>query len=223
MQNLNQFIKKILLSFEQSQTHIKYNAVYLWNDGPSNAKQITLSFGITEYGNLKPFIEQYCHQNGKYTKDFLKYIPLITKQPLAGDTNFINLLKESAQDIIMQQCQEKAFESMYIQPALNWCNTSNLILPLSKTVIADSFLQSGSILTSLRNKFSAKIPAHGGDEKEWVTSYCNIRKSWLANHSRKILNNTVYRPDFFISLLKEEDWNLTQETYIANGVKIVAS
>ena len=123
----------------------------------------------------------------------------------------------------MQQCQEQAFDSMYITPALAWCSKNNLILPLSQAVIADSFLQSGSILSSIQNTFSAKLPVNGGDEKDWITSYCNARKNWLTNHSRKILHNTVYRMDFFLSIIKNNDWNLEQKKYIANDVKIVAN
>lgn len=223
MNNLTDFIKKILLAFEQSRTTIKYDDVYKYEDGPNDIKQITLSFGITEYGNLKNFIKEYCLKNGRYSKDFNSYIPLIGTKSLAQDTSFINLLKESASDPVMQQCQEQAFDSMYITPALAWCSKNNLILPLSQAVIADSFLQSGSILSSIQNTFSAKLPVNGGDEKDWITSYCNARKNWLTNHSRKILHNTVYRMDFFLSIIKNNDWNLEQKKYIANDVKIVAN
>jgi chitosanase len=222
MNDLSSLIKKVLLAFEQSRTSIRYEAVYLWDDGPKNIKQITLSFGITEHGNLKKFIDQYIQQNGRYAKDFAKYTSLIGKQSLVSDNNFINLLKESAQDPTMQQCQEKAFDSMYITPALNWCSKNNLILPLSKLVIADSFLHSGSILTQIRNAFKAKIPSNGGDEKEWITQYCQARRQWLSTHSRKDLHKTVYRPNFLLSLIVKNDWHLNESIYVANGVKIVA-
>ena len=215
-------IKKILLAFEQSRTSIKYDSVYLFDDGPKNVKQITLSFGITEYGNLKKFLEQYC-QTGKFADQFTKYIPLIGIQPLASNSDFIKLLKESAQDPIMQQCQEKAFDNMYITPALVWCSNNKLELPLSKAIIADSFLQSGSILRVVRNMFAATLPTAGGTEQEWVTAYTNSRRKWLANHSRKILNKTTYRMDFFIDLIKNNDWHLSATFYRANGVKIVAN
>ena len=224
MNNLRQFIKQVLLAFEQSSTTIKYNKVYKYHDGPGDIEQITLSFGITEYGNLKKFIKTYCEKNGKYADAFSKYIPNIGVKPLNNDTTFINLLKESAEeDSIMRDCQEEAYDSMYITPAFAWCDKNNLYLPLSKLVIADSFLQSGSILSTIRNMFSEKIPTAGGDEKKWVEAYCRNRRSWLANHSRKDLHNTVYRMDLMLSLIKQADWNLTQPLYNANGVKVVAS
>jgi chitosanase len=223
MADVTQFIKKVLLAFEQSRTSIKYDSIYIYKDGPDNREQITLSFGITEYGNLKKFLQEYCNKDGKHTKDFLEYIPNIGVKPLVTNSSFITLLKESAKDPVMQQCQEHAYDSMYITPALKWCEKNQLILPLSKLVIADSFLHSGSILSKIRNSFSAKIPANGGDEKVWVEQYCNARRQWLATHSRTDLRKTVYRMNFMISVIKKNDWELTQPFYVANGVKIVAN
>lgn len=223
MTDITQFIKKVLLAFEQSRTTIKYNAVYVYNDGPKDIKQITLSFGITEYGNLKKFLQEYCSKEGQYADQFATYIPVIGSKALASNTEFINLLKKSAEDPIMQQCQEDAFDSMYITPALSWCREKGLSLPLSQLVISDSFLQSGSILKCIREKFSATLPVAGGDEREWVHSYCKARKEWLVNHSRKALNSTFYRMNFMLSVIDADDWNLASSVYIANDVKIVAN
>jgi chitosanase len=63
---------------------------------------------------------------------------------------------------------------------------------------------------------------NGGNEKVWVESYCKARRSWLANHSRKILNKTVYRMDFMIDRIEKGDWELTQSPFNANGVKIIS-
>ena len=56
-------IKKILLAFEQSSSTIKYDKVYVYEDGPNDIKQITVSFGVTEYGNLKKLIKSYGFKN----------------------------------------------------------------------------------------------------------------------------------------------------------------
>jgi len=110
---------------------------------------------------------------------------------------------------------------MYITPAHNWCNTNNLTLPLSRLVISDSFLQSGSILTTIRNMFSETLPPTG-DERAWIKAYCTARKEWLANHSRKALHSTVYRMNFMLKCIEKNDWNLLDNIYVANDVKIVA-
>lgn len=218
--NTKSLIKKILLAFEQSSTSIKYDKIYLWNDGPSKIKQITVSFGITEYGNLKGLITNYCDKKGKSFEKFNPYINQIGKTPLANNDEFIKLLKESGSDPVMQMVQEQAFDKLYIDPAYNFCLTNGFQENLSKLVICDSYLHSGSILQFLRNKFPTSVPNKGGDERKWIYEYCNVRRDWLANHSSKILNKTVYRMDFMLSRLKRGDWQLTNPPYNANGVLI---
>lgn len=213
-------IKKILLAFEQSSPTIKYDKVYVYEDGPNNIKQITVSFGVTEYGNLKKLIKSYCFKNGKYSEEFTSYIPSIGVKSLVKNTDFITLLKESASDPVMQETQEEAYEEMYINPAYAFCDKNNFKEELSKLVICDSYLQSGSILSLLRNMFSERPPINGGDEKIWIESYCKARRNWLANHSRTILNKTVYRVDFMLDRIKKGDWSLSQSPFVANGVKI---
>ena len=130
-------------------------------------------------------------------------------------------LREAGDDVVMQMCQESAFDEMYINPAMRWCDRSKLTLPLSQLVIADSFLQSGSILATLRNKFPEKLPSLGGNEKRWIESYCIVRKDWLGTHSRKILNKTVYRPNFMLECIEADDWSLDRAAYNANGLKVL--
>jgi chitosanase len=213
-------IKKILLAFEQSSPTIKYDKVYVYEDGPNDIKQITVSFGVTEYGNLKKLIKSYCFKNGKYSEEFAPYIPSIGVKSLVKNTDFITLLKESASDPVMQETQEEAYEEMYINPAYAFCDKNNFKEELSKLVICDSYLQSGSVLSLLRNMFSERPPINGGDEKIWIESYCKARRNWLANHSRTILNKTVYRVDFMLDRIKKGDWSLSQSPFVANGVKI---
>lgn len=216
----NNLIKQVLLAFEQSSTSIKYDKVYVMKDGPNNIEQVTLSFGVTEYGNLKTLLQSYVVAKGALSKDVEAYVAKVGKQPLANNTKFIDLLKAAGKDPVMQQCQEAAYESMYIAPAMKWCDKNKLVLNLSKLVIADSFLQSGSILMSIRNKFAENLPLVGGDEKKWIESYCIVRNDWLANHTRKILNKTTYRTGMMLKLIEAGDWDLSAPKYVANGVKI---
>jgi chitosanase len=216
--NTKSLIKKILLAFEQSSTSIKYDKIYLWNDGPDKIKQITVSFGVTEYGNLKGLIKNYCDKQGKYSEKFNPYLDKIGKTSLANNQEFINLLKESASDPLMQIVQEQAFDNLYIDPAYNFALQNGFQENLSKLVICDSYLHSGSILQFLRNKFATKVPSKGGDERKWIYEYCNVRKDWLKKHSNKILNNTVYRMDFMLDRLSKGDWQLCNPPYNVNGV-----
>jgi len=213
-------IKKILLAFEQSSTTIKYNQIYKYDDGPNDIKQITVSFGITEYGNLRNFIKSYVFSGGVHSKFFSDYIDKIGRVSLVHDDAFVGKLKEAASDPKMQECQEKAYDEMYIDPAYAFCEKNGLVKNLSKLVVADSYLHSGSILSALRNSFSESVPVNGGNEQKWIECYCKARKTWLANHSRKILHNTVYRMDFMINRIEKGDWDLTQSPFVANDVKI---
>lgn len=214
--NAKDLIKQILLSFEQSSTKIKYNKIYTFEDGPNDITQITLSFGITEYGNLKQLIKNYCLKNGPLTTEFTPYIPKIGVTSLVYDKKFIDLLVKAGNDSVMQLCQEEAYDSMYINPAFAWCDKNKFKYDLSRLVVCDSYLQSGCILQFLRKRFPATVD----NEKEWVKQYCETRRNWLETHSRVILNKTVYRMDFMLNLIKKDDWDLTQPSYNANGVII---
>jgi len=213
-------IKKVLLAFEQSSTSIKYDKIYLYDDGPNDIKQITVSFGITEWGNLKQLINSYIKLNGNLTEKFKPYLSQIMVKSLVTDKAFIDLLKESGKDPVMQMCQERIFDEKYIDPAYNFCLTNKLETPLSKLVIADSYLHSGSILSFLRNKFSEKVPVNGGNEKAWTESYCKARREWLSNHTREVLRKTIYRMNFMLDRITDNDWDLSKGSYNANGVTV---
>jgi chitosanase len=214
-------IKKFLLAMEQSATRIKYDSFYYFNDGPNDIKQITVSFGITEFGNLKKLVEKYLKMGGP-VKGLESYLPKIGKEQLVTDYKFIELLKTACKDNVMIMCQEEAFNDYYINPAFEWCEKNKLVLPLSKFVICDSYLQSGSILPFLRNKFPETVPVNGGNEKIWVESYIDVRHEWLKTHSRKILNKTIYRTAFSKELIKKNDWKLDSKSYVLNGVFVEA-
>ena len=105
---------------------------------------------------------------GKYTDKFTPYVSKIGVESLVGDDSFISLLKESASDPMMQHAQEAAYDSMYIDPAYGFCDKHGIKLGLSKLVICDSYLHSGSVPNIVRNMFSAKLPVDGGDEKTFT-------------------------------------------------------
>lgn len=214
-------IKKILLCFEQSSPTIKYGEIYTLDDGPNDIKQITVSFGITEYGNLKRLVTNYISNNGLYAEELKTNVDKIGKTSLVNNRIFINTLKSAGSDIIMQKLQEELYDTLYINPAYKFCEDNGFTTNLAKLVICDSYLHSGSVPASVRGMFPAKTPKNGGDEKEWVTQYVKARKQWLANHSRVILHKTVYRMDFMLLRIQNNDWDLSKLPYIANDVNII--
>jgi len=214
-------IKKIINIFEMGTENIIYDSIYIYSDGPGNKRQLTISFGITEYGNLKDFITKYVALKSLYSGDFAPYISKIGKTALVDNSDFKNLLKKAArEDPAYRDLIEVFFDLKYLNPALKFAEVNKFETPLGILILVDSYIHSGSILSFLRNRFPEKVPAAGGSEKSWATAYIKTRRSWLANHSNKILRNTVYRCDFFLDLIRREDWPLNEREYLVHGTKL---
>lgn len=213
---------KIIAVFENdSQSpNMDYSTIYIYADGPNEKRQITLGQGITEYGNLQKLIQIYINDGGEFADKFSPYVDKIGKSPLADNKEFRALLvKASKEDSIFRAAEDKIFEDKYYTPAFKFFETGGFTRALSLAVILDSYIHSGSIPDFLRSRFPAKLPSKGGSESEWISQYLNVRRAWLAGHSRKILRGTVYRPDFFISLLNKKNYDLNLP-FSVNGVKL---
>jgi chitosanase len=214
-------IKKVINMMEMGVPNLKYDDITILPDGPNGRRQITLSVGFTEYGgNLKKVVETYIKKEGKYAKDFEPYVDKIGKTSLVNDHEFINLLKTaSKEDQLMKDAQDKVYEDVYIQPALNWAKSRGFEKPLSLLVVIDSFLQSGQVFAFLRNRFSEKTPIDGGDEKDWITAYIETRHFWLKNHTNKAVRNSSYRTKDYLKMIADNNWNLDAPV-VANGKRI---
>lgn len=213
-------IQRILNYIESGSQNGNYAAISLYNDGPNQIKQITFGKSqTTEWGNLNKLISLYVEKDGKFANELKPYLQKIGKVSLVNDANLLSLLKGSGLDPIMQQSQDEFFDEHYWKPAVKWFEANKFTLPLSMLVIYDSFIHSGSILSFLRNKFSASIPSKSGDEKKWITSYLNVRHEWLKNHSNPILRKTIYRTRDMLLAVEKENWDLKQ-VYFCNGENI---
>jgi len=130
------------------------------------------------------------------------------------------LLKEAAKDSVMQQTQDAFFDKAYFQPAVDWAMEHGFIEALSALVIYDSFIHSGRIPGFLRRNFAEAPPVEGGNERRWIEQYADARHNWLANHSNRILRNTVYRTECFKREIARANWDLSQLPIRANDVKV---
>ena len=214
-------IIKILNCFETGKPETDYVSIYCWNDGPNNTKQVTLGRGYTEQGTLWDVFEKYKSLNGSNSDKLLSFKKYKGDETLPKNKEFLNLIINTAKsDEKFKKSKDEIYEKMYWLKGDDWFKSNGFTLPLSLLVIQDSYLQSGSILKFLINKFSEKVPSEGGNEKEWIHQYCLYRKKWLTNHSRKILNNTVYRPNFFLKQIENKNWELDKFPIYANGIKI---
>lgn len=215
-------IRQIINVFENGRISADYSTIYIYRDGPNNVRQITLGFGITEYGNMAALIKLYINDGGLYAEHFKKFVAKIGKVALVDNSEFKSLLVRAAkEDPIMRNAEDKIYEEKYWTPALRFFTENGFTTPLAMAIILDSFVHSGSILPFLRKRFAAVPPAQGGSEYDWLYQYTVVRHNWLANHSNSILNGTIYRTRFFKDLLLKKNWNLDGQL-IANGVKIPA-
>ncbi|MFZ4463238.1 MAG: chitosanase [Bacteroidales bacterium] len=220
-------IEQVVNAFETGSATGKYDLLVKYRDytdPATNSLMVQITFGrsqTTEFGHLKALIQDYVSSQGTFANDFVSYIGRIGKKPsLATDDVFCNALKKAGnEDVVMKQCQDQLFEQKYYQPAFQWFKTNGFTHPLSLLVIYDSTIHSGSVPKFLRKRFSTAIPVNGGDEKEWITNYVDVRQNWLANHSNSLLHATVYRTKCFKDQISSANWDLSQKV-LANGVSI---
>jgi len=214
-----QKIQSIVNCFETGSATGNYGDVSIFADGKGGTRQITFGRSqTTEQSHLKELLERYVAANGKLANEIKAGIPKLNKGAV-NDKTFIAALKNSGSDPVMKDVQDKFFDEKYWNLAMKWATTNGFDENLSLLVIYDSFIHSGGILDFLRKRFSATVPKSGGDEKEWITQYINVRHDWLKNHSNTILRKTIYRTNDMKRAIAVKDWNLDL-TFVANGVKV---
>jgi chitosanase len=214
--------EQVINAFESGTATGRYGSISIFDDGPHRVRQI--SYGrsqTTEYGNLEELLQMYVEASGVYSSEILPYLEKIGIIPLVDDSVFKKLLKDAGnKDPIMKQVQDQFFDLRYFQPAVKWAVDNGFVFPLSALVIYDSFIQSGSILMFLRKRFPENSPINGGDEKVWISQYVETRHNWLATHSNRLLQNTVYRTDCFRKEIQKENWDLDMLPVRAHEVDI---
>jgi chitosanase len=218
-----QKIRNVLIVAEQGTTKMRYKDVYIYRDGPAQVRQITLSIGFTQYGNLGRVLYEYVARGGLFAKDIKPFVDRMKESSTAYNQTLIGLLKAAGDDPIMQRVQEEMFAKLYLGPGISWAEGEGMVLPLSNMIVCDSYLHSGSILQFLRDRFAATTPKRGGDEKIWIKQYTEARHNWLAKHSNQLLRNTIYRTGYYKELIASHDWTLDKYHLVAmNGVKPLA-
>lgn len=214
-------ILQVVNVFETGTKQGKYDMLVIYADGSNNSRQITYGRSqTTEQGNLKALLQLYVVKKGKFAAQFQPFINDVGKKSLVDNVAFKNLLRQSARlDVIMQNSQDEFFDKLYYQPAQHFFEKNLFKNALSMLVIYDSYIHSGSIPAFLRERFPENIPLNGGDEKKWIKQYVDTRHNWLENHSRKILQKTIYRTQCFKNQIASSNWDLSK-VIVANGTSI---
>lgn len=216
-------IRRLLSVAETDAPEWDPGQTYVYNDGNDGRKQMTVSIGFTaDGGNLCRMLELYVDAGGIFGVQFAPWIALLKGGSPCTDKEFRTLVRNAASDPLFEKVQQQAFDDFYLGPAFAWGKDNGFALPLSYLVVADSFLHSGSVMSSLRNKFDEKVPKDGGAEQLWTVAYTKTRRSWLANHSREVLHGTVYRCDCFLKEIARDNWDLTTEPIVMNGRSVTS-
>lgn len=219
-------VEHIVNAMETGSAEGNYADVTRLYDGPGNIRQITYGRSqTTEFGNLRDLIVMYSKANGSFSKNFETYVDglgdnEIGHAHLAGDTDLINLLKMAGRDPVMRETQDIFFDEHYWYPALNFFDREGFTLPLSMLIIYDSYIQSGRVHEFLRNRFPERSPARGGDEKQWITEYVDVRDSWLRKHFRPAVRTSAYRTSDYKGIIAAKNWQLDKLPIRANGVLV---
>jgi chitosanase len=213
--------ERVINAFETGSADGDYGNISIYNDGPRRIKQITYGRSqTTEYGHLSELVSMYVRAGGQLSDELKPYVNRIGKEALVNNAEFKQLLKQAAKDSVMQETQDAFFDKAYFQPAMNWATEHGFVEALSALVIYDSFIHSGGILGFLRRSFPEAPPVEGGKERKWIEQYVDARHDWLANHSNKILRNTVYRTKCFKAEIARENWDLSQLPITANDLRV---
>lgn len=205
-------IDEILCIFETSQLSSPeaYSTVAILDDkaGISYGKHQATDLS----GSLDAVLWRYVDLQGSYAADIRPYLDELAQNETVPVPHppwvatLMVLLARAGKDPVMQRAQNEIFDERYWFPAMNQAESMGLTLPLSFAVIYDSYIQGG--LSKVRAMFPEKPPARGGDEKTWVRVYLNHRGVWLSQGRSESMRNSVYRPQAFLKLIQEDNWEL---------------
>lgn len=173
-----------------------------------------LTFGRSQTtlgsGNLAQLLQQYCANHGAhFAARLAPFLPRIAAidHTLDNDHKLHNVLRASADDLVMRETQDAFFDRSYWQPAIGEAAKFGLRSPLATAVVYDSFVHGSWAAMRDRTTQSAGAPDLIG-EQTWICAYVATRRAWLENNERADLRPTVYRMDAFKHLIDQGFWGL---------------
>ncbi|MGB7069628.1 MAG: chitosanase [Pyrinomonadaceae bacterium] len=195
----------IVRIFETGRAKGDHAAVAVLDDGAG------ISYGIGQFthrsGSLAAVVEMYLTAGGAVGRDELAAkLPALRKRgeaaigELAADARFKKILKAAALTSEMRFAQTAVLDERYMKPAVEACEGSGFVQPLSLAVVFDSMVH-GS-WENIRDR----VLVSDASEKEWIAEYVRRRDTWLGRVSR--LRGTRYRTKFFLDQIKLGRWNL---------------
>ena len=199
----------IVQIFETSKVMGDYGKVTLLKDDTGH-----LTYGKAQTtlasGNLHLLIAEYCRTPGAALAGPLSvFLPRLENRDLSLDHDFAfrRLLRDAGDDSIMHDVQDGFFDRVFWQPAMRQMSAMGGSEALTAATVYDSTVH-GS-WRRMRNRTNDR---HGSmaqlGERQWVEAYLATRRDWLANHSNKLLQKTVYRMGSLQGLVDSSAWDL---------------
>lgn len=170
-----------------------------------------LTFGRSQTtlgsGGLHQLLRQYCGNAGaRFGRRLATALPAaeVRDPALDVDLRLHNVLRASADDVVMRDTQDEFFDRTYFAPAMRTADRAGIAEPLGRAVVYDSFVH-GS-WSRIRDRVAGTPESRG--ERAWVKDYVDARRQWLATHPRSDLRATVYRMDSLGRLIELGNWGL---------------
>ena len=172
-------------------------------------------------GNLFLLIQAYCQETdaefGAQLSPFLARLEDIDLG-LDHDMAFRGLLREAGDDPVMHEVQDRFFDRVYWEPAVRSAEHIHSETALGMAVVYDSRIHGSWHMIRDRT-----IERHDAltkmGEQSWMARYVRVRRDWLAGHSNRLLNKTVYRMDSLKQLMDEDNWALSLP-FSVRGIRI---
>jgi chitosanase len=197
--------------FETGRPFGRYSAVAVLNDGAG------ISYGVSQFthrsGSLAAVVEEYLAGGGRAGSDvLLRALPTLrsnTRRAIrsaAADPVLKNALRIAAATPEMRAAQHRVAFERYLRPAIEACEGSGFVMPLSLAVVYDSMTHGSWEMIRDRVRIPAPRSPSIGFEKAWITAYVKARHSWLRGIPR--LRATSYRTGFFLAQIIAANWRL---------------
>lgn len=173
-----------------------------------------LTFGRSQTtlgsGNLHKLLQEYCNNPGaRFQSQLAPFLPRFEARELSlnHEPHLHNILRATADDLVMRETQDVFFDRAYWQPAERSAHQLGITTPLGIAVVYDSQVHGSWESMRTRTSQQAGTLATLG-EKEWINAYVRTRHQWLVNHTRRDLRATAYRMEALQRLIDLEQWGL---------------
>lgn len=201
--------KAIVNVFETGRVRGNYGSVTLMAGDKGH-----LTYGRSQTtlasGNLFLLIRGYCGEpTAAFATELKPFLDRLLQKDLTLDTDapLRDVLRRAGDDPVMQQQQDRFFDSHYFDPACRQAVTRGLQTPLGQAVVYDSVVHGNFPL--IASRVASKIGLNAGEitEQAWVQAYVDKRREWLTQQ-KDPLPKTVYRMDAFKTLIAASKWEL---------------